>query len=249
LEAEAGTSSRVAELEEMVSALQQEKKDLEASLASMHIRAETSIRQLDEARAKALAAEDAAKTAEEGWKKAEELARTFRQAVVNEAMPLQSEVHCLLEHFEIESPPLAGEDANSVELVELFRWLRCCAAMTDCGSQFFGELNASVAARSLIAAVCSLLEAPAGGEASVTKSKLCTLRDPGVQWPSTEEVKPEMLPALPRNIAMNFMATFFQESGREVVVHKGERMKAQVGPLFVCCCLRLLSLGVDMCFI
>ena len=87
LEAEAGTSSRVAELEEMVSALQQEKKDLEASLASMHIRAETSIRQLDEARGKASAAEDAAKTAEEGWKKAEELARTFRQAVVNEATP------------------------------------------------------------------------------------------------------------------------------------------------------------------
>ena len=118
--------------------------------------------------------------------------------------------------------------------------------MTDCGSQFFGELNAGVAARSLIAAVCSLLEAPAGGEASVTKSKLCTLRDPGLQWPSTEEVKPEMLPALPRNIAMNFMATFFQESGREVVVHKGERMKAQVGPLFVCCCLRLFPLGADI---
>ena len=83
----------------------------------------------------------------------------------------------------------------------------------------------------------------------MSKVKLRTLRDPGVQWPSTEEVKPEMLPALPRNIAMNFMATFFQESGREVVVHKGERMKAQVGPFFVCCCLRLLSLGVDMCFI
>ena len=74
--------------------------------------------------------------------------------------------------------------------------------------------------------VCSLVEAPAGGEASVTKSRLRTLRDPGVQWPCAEEVKPEMLPALPRNIAMNFMATFFQESGREVVVHKGECMKA-----------------------
>jgi len=33
LEAEAGTSSRVAQLEKMVSALQQEKRDLEASLA------------------------------------------------------------------------------------------------------------------------------------------------------------------------------------------------------------------------
>ena len=130
------------------------------------------------------------------------------------------------------------DSANSVELVELFRWLRCCVAMTDCSSQFFGELNAGVAARSLIAAVCSLLEAPMGGEATVSKTKLRTLRDPSVQWPSTDEVKLETLPALPRNIAKNFMATFFQERGRELVAHEGERMKAQVGPLFVRCCLR-----------
>ena len=52
--------------------------------------------------------------------------------------------------------------------------------MTDYGSQFFGELNAGVAACSLIAVVCSLLEAPVGGEASVSKTKLRTLRDPSV---------------------------------------------------------------------
>jgi len=136
-----------------------------------------------------------------------------------------------------DAPPLAGEEANSVELFELFRWLRCCVAMTDCGSQFFGELHASVAARSLIAAVCSLLEALAGGEASVTKSRLRTLRDPGVQWPSTEDVKPETLPALPRNITKNFMATFFQQRGRELVAHEGDHMKAQVWPLLCFYCL------------
>ena len=146
--------------------------------------------------------------------------------MVNETTPLQSEVHNLLECFGIEVPPLAGKDANSVELIELFCWLQCCVAMTNCGNQFFGELNAGVTARSLIAAVCSLLKAPAGGEASVTKAKLRTLRDPGVQWPSTDEVKPETLPALPRNIAKNFMATFFQEKGRGLVAHEGERMKA-----------------------
>ena len=163
--------------------------------------------------------------------------KAFKKAIVSEAAPLQSEVHCLLERFGIDAPPLAGEEANSVELVELFRWLRCCVAMTDCGSHFFGELNAGVTARSLIATVCSLLEAPAGGEASVTKSRLRTLRDPGVQWPSTEEVKPETLPALPRNIAKNFMAMFFQERGRELVAHEGDHMKAQVWPLLCFYCL------------
>jgi hypothetical protein len=97
--------------------------------------------------------------------------------------------------------------------------------------------------------VCSLLETPAGGEASVSKAKLRTHRDPGVQWPSTEEVKPETLPALPRNIAKNFMATFFQERWQELVAHEGEHMKAQVGLLFARCCLRLFPLGVDTRFI
>ena len=78
---------QVAELKKMVSALQQEKRDLEASLASMRIRAETSIKQLDEAHGQAAVVEDAAKTAkegrkkaEEGRKRAEELVEAFRQA-------------------------------------------------------------------------------------------------------------------------------------------------------------------------
>ena len=65
LEVEVGASSWVAELEEMVSVLQKEKKDLKASLASVRIRAEISMKQLDEAHDRAKAAEDVAKTAKE----------------------------------------------------------------------------------------------------------------------------------------------------------------------------------------
>ena len=63
LEVEVGASSRVLELEERASALQKEKKDLDASLASVRIRAETSIKQLEEARDRAKSAKDAAKNA------------------------------------------------------------------------------------------------------------------------------------------------------------------------------------------
>ena len=66
-----------------------------------------------------------------------------------------------------------------------------------------------------------MLEAPAGAEAFVSKTILRTLRDSAVQWPSTDEVKSETLAALPRNIAKNFMATFFQERGESWL-----RMKA-----------------------
>ena len=90
-------------------------------------------------------------------------------------------MHKLLERFGIDALPLAGEDANSMELIELFRRLWCCVALTDCGSQIFRELNAGVAARSLIATVCSLMETSDGGEAVVSKKKLRTLRDSSVQ--------------------------------------------------------------------
>ena len=69
--------------------------------------------QLEEARGRALAAEEAAKAAEE-------LVGTFRQAVADGALPLQVEIHRLLEHFGIDAPPLVGEDANLVELIEFF---------------------------------------------------------------------------------------------------------------------------------
>ena len=75
--------------------------------------------------------EDAAKAAEDRCQSAEELVGIFRQAVADRALPLQSEMHSILERFCINGLPLAGEDVNSVELIEFFRWLRCCIAMTD----------------------------------------------------------------------------------------------------------------------
>jgi len=65
MKVEVGASSRVAELEERVSALQREKNEHEASLASVRIRAETYIKQLEEARGWAQAAEEAAKVSED----------------------------------------------------------------------------------------------------------------------------------------------------------------------------------------
>ena len=75
---------------------------------------------------------------------------------------------------------MVGEDVNAVELIEFFRWLWCCVAMIDRGSQSFDELNAGVTAHSLMAAVCSLLETPAGGKVIVSKTKLRTLCDSSV---------------------------------------------------------------------
>ena len=70
-----------------------------------------------------------------------------------------------------------------------------------------------------------------------------------MQWPSSDAVKLDTLATLPRNIAKNFMATFYQEKGRELVAHEGERMKSQVRPLFVSCCLRLFPINANIHFV
>jgi len=225
MEVELRASLCVAELEEKLSALEKEKADLEGSLASARSQADTSTKKLEEAQERARVADETAKTSEARRQSAEETVGFFRQAVAKGALLLQCEVHKLLERFGLDASPLAGEDVNAVELVEFFCWLWCCVAMIDCGSQLFGELNTGVAARSLMAVVCSLLEAPAGGKAAVSNTRLRSHLDTSVQWPSLDEVKPDTLAALPRNIAKNFMVTFYQERGRELVAHEGERMK------------------------
>ena len=70
-----------------------------------------------------------------------------------------------------------------------------------------------------------------------------------MQWPSSDAVKLDTLATLPRNIAKNFMATFYQEKGRELVAHEGERMKSQVRPLFVSCCLQLFPINANIHFV
>ena len=61
---ELGASSCVMLLEGRISVLENEKADLEASLAAARLEAETSTKHLEEARKRVWVAEDAAKTAE-----------------------------------------------------------------------------------------------------------------------------------------------------------------------------------------
>ena len=103
-------------------------------------------------------------------------------------------------------------------MAELFWWLRTCVAMADSFSSFFGDLSAAVAARTLSVAVCGLLPAEAGNADTILKAQLHTLRDRSFPWPPVESVRPKALPALPKNIAKNFVETFFCEKGHGLVL-------------------------------
>ena len=91
-----------------------------------------------------------------------------------------------------------------------------------------GDLSTAVAVRSLSTAVCKMLPEGSGAEASLTKTQLRTMRDSTFVWPSLEEVRPEALPALPKNIAKNFTASFFKTHGKDIVRGEAKRLRRQV---------------------
>src|SRR6185437_8182312 len=88
--------------------------------------------------------------------------------------------------------------------------------------------SATVAVRSLSAAVYKLLPKGSGAEAAVTKTQLRTMRDPTFEWPSPDEVRHEALPPLPKNIAKNFTSSFFKTHGRDLVRGEIDRLRKQV---------------------
>ena len=110
-------------------------------------------------------------------------------------------------------------------MAELFRWIRASLAMAKSGADFKCELSATVAARTLSAAVCRLLPAESSvSSMGIVKAQLRLLRDSCFEWPSLDSLRPEALPVLPKNIAKNF-AKYFHEKGRGLVDVELECMK------------------------
>ena len=100
--------------------------------------------------------------------------------------------------------------------------------MLDAGAHFHEDISAMVTVRTLSAAVYGLFPSEAGQTSGVMKAQLHSLRDSSFRWPGEETVSPETLPALVKNIAVNFMERFFKGEGRALVQREVERMKPQV---------------------
>jgi hypothetical protein len=120
-------------------------------------------------------------------------------------------MHGLLGKFAHDPPDMSQEE--TVEVAELFRWIRASLAMARSGADFKCELSAAVAARTLSAAICRLLPAESGSSSmGILKAQLWLLRDVSFEWPSLDSFHPESLPTLPKNIAKNFVNIFTRKA-------------------------------------
>jgi hypothetical protein len=85
-----------------------------------------------------------------------------------------------------------------------------------------------VVAHTLATSVCSLLSGNTSSSSGITKAHLRQLREVTFEWPSEEDVLPKRLSPLPKNIAKNFIETFYKEKGVSLMQHEGLRLKEHI---------------------
>ena len=143
--------------------------------------------------------------------------------------PVCQKIHDLLVDF---GTPPAPYNIKEMYIGQVFQWLSNSIGSLASAGRSFGELGAAVSARTLAHSVCSLLKpSSSGGEPSVSKSDLCLLRDPNYSWPPAE-MPVDQIPALPKNIAKNFMQNFFKKFGYSLTVAEGRRVLRKVAFFF-----------------
>jgi hypothetical protein len=96
-------------------------------------------------------------------------------------------------------------------------------------TKIFGELGAAVGVRTLVYSVCSLVPADRpSSEKTVSKSDLRRLMKDDYGWPSDAELDVSKLLVLAKNLAKNFMNTFFVECGSFLTLDESQHLSAQV---------------------
>jgi hypothetical protein len=104
-----------------------------------------------------------------------------------------------------------------------------CFDLITMNTKIFRELGAAVGVRTLAYSVCSMIPADRpSSEKTVSKSDLPRLTKDNFEWPTDAELDMAQLPVLAKNLAKNFMNTFFAERGSRLTLDESVRLSAQV---------------------
>jgi hypothetical protein len=107
--------------------------------------------------------------------------------------------------------------------------VNACFDLISTNTKIFGELGAVVGVRTLAYSVCSLVPSDRpSSEKTISKSDLRRLTKENFEWPSDVDLDVGQLPVLPKNLAKNFMNTFFAQRGYRLTLDESARLSAQV---------------------
>jgi hypothetical protein len=229
--------NRVAELEGRLAAeqertrrLQQEKEEAAKSseAALKMLRQEVEVLSIAKEDMHAQLVDREAKLAE-AQKEASELSSTleqYRADHIRSAETLRTDILGMLGQCNLEAPPIPFPQCT----VEAFyEWVDACFDLVDINMKIFGELGVAVGVRTLAYSVCSLVPADRpSSEKTMSKSDLRRLTKDNYEWPADADLDVTQLPVLPKNLAKNFMNTFFTQRGYRLTLDEYARLSAQV---------------------
>jgi hypothetical protein len=97
---------------------------------------------------------------------------------------------------------------------------------------FYEWVNACfdlVGVRTLAYSICSLVPVDRfSSEKTISKSDLRRLTKDNFEWPTDADLDVAQLPVLAKNLAKNFMNTFFAQRGYRLTLDESVRLSAQV---------------------
>jgi hypothetical protein len=139
---------------------------------------------------------------------------------------LHSKVLELLVQCNLDAPPTSFPQCT---VRSFYEWVNACFDLITMNTKIFGDLGAAVGVRMLAYSVCSLVSVDRpSSEKTISKSDLWRLMKDDFGWPSNAELDVSKLPVLAKNLAKNFMNTFFAERGSRLTLDESVRLNAQV---------------------
>jgi hypothetical protein len=165
----------------------------------------------------------------EAHKEASELSgvlERYRTDHIRSAETLRTDILELLGQCNLGAPPISFPQCT----VEAFyEWVNACFDLVAMNTKIFGELGAAVGVRTLAYSMCPLVPADRpSSEKTISKGDLRHLTKDNFEWPTGAELDVAQLPVLAKNLAKNFMNTFFAQREFRLTLDESVRLSAQV---------------------
>jgi hypothetical protein len=150
----------------------------------------------------------------------------YRVDHIRSAEALRTDILELLGQCNLGAPPNPFPQCT---VESFYEWVNACFDLITMNTKIFGELGAAVGVRTLAYSVCSLVPADrSSSEKTISKSDLRRLTKDNYEWPTNADLNVAQLPVLVKNLAKNFMNTFFAQRGYRLTLDESVRLSAQV---------------------
>jgi hypothetical protein len=178
----------------------------------------------------------------EAQKEASELSGTlerYRADHIRSTEALRTDILQLLAQCNLAAPPIPFPRCT---VESYYEWVNACFDLLAMNTKIFGELGAAVGVRTLAYSMCSLVPSDRpSSEKTISKSDLHRLTKDNFEWPADADLDVAQLPVLPKNLAKNFMNTFFAQRGYRLTLDEYARLSDQVRERRFCSCFKALK--------